>query len=369
MRNPLYRVVRMATYCYIGFILGSGFTFNTFRLLFNYESNIIKIMCSAILPATIFYIILISSLYINMTLFKKLYYILFFILGWFEHNFFAFLIYGFLNSFISFPQFFNIILYLTVGTGFFIQGIISEKTTILQKIKLKCPNLKSSVTLAHLTDIHLGAVYGKEFIQKLVSLILSEKVDFVCITGDLIDGNIKMTKEMLEPFKQLKCPIYFVSGNHEDYTWKDEAYQIIDNTNIKRIPNNVISFNNKINLIGIDWDKKQIVIEKLKKLLKKNKKILKNKTNIFLYHGPIFNAKQLEKYDIFLFLCGHLHGGHFFPFTLFQFCRDKFVFEGLYNYNNKHYVYCNSGQGTSGPVVRSFSKSQIGIITLEGKTV
>ena len=256
-----------------------------------------------------------------------------------------------------------------MGTGFFILGVISEKTTTLQKIKIKCPNIKENITLAHLTDIHLGAVYGKEFIQKLVNLILPQKVDFICITGDLIDGNIKMTKEMLEPFKQIKCPIYFVSGNHEEYTWKDEAYKIIDNTNIKRIPNNVISFNKKINLIGIDWNSKQIVKEKLTKLLKKNKNIIKDKTNIFLYHAPIFNPKQLEKYDIFLLLCGHLHGGHFFPFTLLQLCKKKFVFEGLYNYNNKHYVYCNSGQGTSGPVVRSFSKSQIGIITLEGKSL
>ena len=369
MKYPLIRVTILAICSYIGFILGTGFSFNTFRLIFNYPSNLKKIMFSAIFPANIIYIIILSSLYLNMSLFKKLYFILFFILGWYEHNFFAFLFYEFINIFIPFPKIFNLSIYLIIGTGFFIQGVISEKTTTIQKIKLKCSNIKGNITIAHLTDIHLGAVYGKEFIQKLVNLILPIKVDFVCITGDLIDGNIKMTKEMLEPFKQIKCPIYFVSGNHENYTWKDEAYKIIDNTNIKRIPNNLIIFNNKINIIGIDWDSKKVVIEKLKKLLKKNKKIIKDKINIFLYHGPIFNAKQLENYNIFLFLCGHLHGGHFFPFTLLQFFRDKFVFEGLYNYNDKHYVYCNSGQGTSGPVVRSFSKSQIGIITLQGKEI
>ena len=85
-----------------------------------------------------------------------------------------------------------------------------------------------------------------------------------------------------------------------------------------------------------------------------------------MYHVPIFNAKDLEKYNIFLFLCGHYHGGHFFPFSLLKFFRDKFIFEGLYNYNFRHYVYCNSGQGTSGPCVRSLTKSQIGIIKLEG---
>ena len=83
-----------------------------------------------------------------------------------------------------------------MGTIFCLQGIYSE-----EYINLKCPGLKGNVTFAHLTDIHLGAVYGKEFIQKLVNLILKAKVDFVCITGDMIDGNIKMTREMLEIMK------------------------------------------------------------------------------------------------------------------------------------------------------------------------
>ena len=69
----------------------------------------------------------------------------------------------------------------------------------------------------------------------------------------MIDGNIKMTKEMIDPFEQIKCPIYFISGNHEDYTWKEEAYKIIDQTNIKRIGDSIINFKNKLNIIGIDY--------------------------------------------------------------------------------------------------------------------
>jgi predicted MPP superfamily phosphohydrolase len=232
---------------------------------------------------------------------------------------------------------------------------------------LKCPGLKGNVTFAHLTDIHLGAVYGKEFIQKLVNLILKANVDFVCITGDMIDGNIKMTREMLEPFEKIKCPIYFVSGNHEDYTWKEEAYRIIDTTNMKRIGDSIINFNDKINIIGIDYIYNSEIIKKKLKSLLKNQSSSNLNPNILLYHVPIFTAKDLEGYNIFMFLCGHFHGGHFFPFTLIRLLRNKFVFEGLYNYKNKHYVYCNSGQGTSGPCVRSFSKSQIGIIKLEGE--
>ena len=89
----------------------------------------------------------------------------------------------------------------------------------------------------------------------------------------------------------------------------------------------IINFNNKINIIGLDYlSDTNIVIEKLKNLLRSRENNFENRRpNILLNHVPIFNAKELENYDIFLFLCGHYHGGHFFPFTLLNFVRDKFI--------------------------------------------
>ena len=371
MKNPLFRLFYMGATIYIGAILGNAISLNPFLTIFGYPSCFKQIFWNSFPIVTIFYLIMIFTLFFAMNVYKKLYYILFLIIAWHIHNLFAYLIYSFLNLFITLPNFINFLIYLSIGTGIFIEGIYSERHTTLDYINIKCPNLEGNVTFAHLTDAHLGAVYGREFIQKLVNLILKENIDFVCITGDMIDGNIRMTRDMIEPFEQLKCPIYFVSGNHEDYTWKDEAYQIIDTTNIKRIGNNIINYDNKLNIIGIDYLKdNKIIIEKLKYLISnklKEDNYNNNRPNIFLYHVPIFNAKELEKYNIFLFLCGHYHGGHYFPFTLLKFFRDKFIFEGLYNYNYRHYVYCNSGQGTSGPCVRSLCKSQIGIIKLEGE--
>ena len=374
MNHPLIRVSYMATATYFGAILGNAVSLNPFITLLGYPSFFSKILWNSFYILTIYYILMIFSLYYSMNTFKKLYYLLFLAIGWHIHNLFAYITYSSLNLLISLPNFLNLIIYLSIGTAIFIQGIYSEQNTTLEYINLICPGLKGTVTFAHLTDIHLGAIYGREFIQKLVNLILTIQVDFVCITGDMIDGNIKMTREMIEPFQQITCPIYFVSGNHEDYTWREEAYQIIDTTNIKRMEDSYINFDNKINIIGIDYLKNtETIVAKLKYLLsdiRENNNGNNYWPNIFLYHVPIFTAKDLEKYDIFLFLCGHYHGGHFFPFTLlkyvFKYCKN-IVFEGLYNYNNIHYVYCNSGQGTSGPAVRSCSKSQIGIIKLVGQ--
>ena len=97
--------------------------------------------------------------------------------------------------------------------------------------------------------MNLGACYDENYVIFLIDKIISYKkekdinIDFMVITGDLIDGNIKLTKEIIEPFKSITSPIYYVSWNHEDYTWKKETFEFIENISNKiHIPNNFINF-------------------------------------------------------------------------------------------------------------------------------
>ena len=86
-----------------------------------------------------------------------------------------------------------------------------------------------------------------------------------------------------------------------------------------------------------------------------------NLINIFLHHVPLFHAKDLRKYNIFLFLSGHTHGGQLFPMHIIHYLSFASYF-GLYNYNNSNYIYIPSGTGTSGPLLRTFSRTSIGIV-------
>ena len=97
--------------------------------------------------------------------------------------------------------------------------------------------------------------------------------------------------------------------------------------------------------------------------------------NIVLYHTPFIKVNDLKKYNIFLYLCGHMHGGQMFPFTLMKYCfGKKFIFEGLFkcednaiDNNNEYYLYCCAGTGSSGPIMgKTFVRPKIGIITIEG---
>jgi hypothetical protein len=242
-------------------------------------------------------------------------------------------------------------------------GIYSRKNIILDKNKIKIKDLKSKIKFAHLTDLHLGAMYDKNFVEKLVKLIKTENnIEFIVITGDIVDGNIKLSKEILNPFDSINIPIYYITGNHEEYTNKKENLDIIHNSKIKHLQNTFITINENINLIGIDfnWNEYQS-----KQELIKIKNLIKNSyQNILLYHSPIFKFDELISNNICLFLCGHTHGGQVFPLHIIY----KYVFyflDGLYEFNGgNNYVYCCSGCGTSWGPVRFLSKSKIGIIEL-----
>ena len=295
----------------------------------------------------------------------------FFLFLWFYHNTGGFIGLFILNNIIiELPIIINLIIYIIFGTGLSILCIYTDNNPKIDRIKIKNNKLKGDINIIHLSDLHLGGAYGKESVELYVNIILNikEKIDFVVITGDLVDGNIRVTKDILEPFNLIKSPIYYITGNHEELTWKNEFINMIEkNSNLIHIPNNIITIDNKINLIGIDYIKNLDTVRgKLKNLISK---VNNNLPNIFIHHVPIFKPDTLPDFNIFLFLCGHIHGGKCFPFTLIKFFLGRWItaiIEGLYTYKDKYFVYCCSGVGTSGPNSRCFVGANIGFITIEG---
>ena len=306
-----------------------------------------------------------------MKLFHYLYYCFFVLIAWFYHNTCIFIGLYILNLIIiELPPIVNLIIYLLFGIGLSLLCIYTDNNPKFDKIKIKCSKLKGNITIVHLTDLHLGGAYGKESVEKYVKMIINinEKIDFIVITGDLVDGNIKITKEMLEPFYLIKSPIYYVTGNHEELTWKDEFLSLIENnSNLIHLPNTLITFDKRINVIGIDYKNNiNLIRGQLQNLIYESNN---NLPNIFIHHIPIFKPDTLPDFNLFLVLCGHIHGGKCFPFTLIKLFFGKWIniiIEGLYSYQNKYFVYCCSGVGTSGPNSRCFVGANIGLINIEG---
>lgn len=370
-KNPLKLIIIKSVLYFFIFIFGLAITINTIIIIFKHPSKFILLLCKAFWITLILYFIIIISLYTSMKLFHYLYYCFFVLIAWFYHNTCIFIGLYILNLIIiELPPIVNLIIYLLFGIGLSLLCIYTDNNPKFDKIKIKCSKLKGNITIVHLTDLHLGGAYGKESVEKYVKMIINinEKIDFIVITGDLVDGNIKITKEMLEPFYLIKSPIYYVTGNHEELTWKDEFLSLIENnSNLIHLPNTLITFDKRINVIGIDYKNNiNLIRGQLQNLIYESNN---NLPNIFIHHIPIFKPDTLPDFNLFLVLCGHIHGGKCFPFTLIKLFFGKWIniiIEGLYSYQNKYFVYCCSGVGTSGPNSRCFVGANIGLINIEG---
>ena len=371
MKNPLNAIILKSLLYFLIFEFGTSVTINTFIIIFKYPSRFLFLFYKSFFSTVIVYIIMIVSLYTSKKLFHYLYYLFFVFIAWFYHNTGGFIGIYILNKIIDLPPIINLLIYISFGSGLSLLCIYTDNNPKFDKIKIKCSKLKGNLNIVHLTDLHLGGAYGRESVEKYVKMILNlkEHIDFVVITGDLVDGNIKVTKEMLEPFYFIKCPIYYVTGNHEELTWKDEFLNMIEhNSNLIHLPNNLVTIGKRVNLIGIDYKHNlNLIREHIKNLIYEANN---NLPNIFIHHVPIFKPDTLPDYNLFLVLCGHIHGGKCFPFTLIKFFFGRWltiIIEGLYTYQDNYYVYCCSGVGTSGPNSRCFVGANIGLISIEGK--
>ena len=345
----------------IFFILNTHFIIN--NEFFSYKQNFI---CSLFIMMS-YLLISILFLFLNNKIFKIFFYIYFLFSGFILHCCLGALLYFLIGN--IFSKFIN--LFILYGTGFILTlyGIYNEKNIRFDKVVLKFHKYKGKpIKICQLSDLHLGPVYGKELCEKIVNLIKKEDFDLIVITGDLAEGdfgNIKITQDMLEPFKNITIPIYYVTGNHEEFTNKEEMFKFLSNSNIIHLKDKCINYKNLFNLIGIDYNKPYNQVKNnLKNITPKNTDLI----NICISHIPFFKPIDLIPYNIDLFLCGHTHGAQLFPTIIYIYLKNT-VFNGLYTYinnNREYYVYVVSGVGTSGPPLRVCSYSNIGHITIEG---
>ena len=239
-----------------------------------------------------------------------------------------------------------------------IYGLINARNTKVEKITVHYPKLKrSKKTICHLSDMHLGAVYQKRFVEKIVNQIKELNPDIVVITGDMCDGSLKVKLNWLEPFETLSMPVLYITGNHEQLHGKDPMIEIINQTSIKHIGNEIYKLDNII-FVGIDFE-----YDLKKKLIELTPNNNEHSPNVLLCHVPTLKPKDLEKYNIFLFLAGHTHGGQIFPFHPIVIAAND-CFNGLYE-ENGHYVYVSPGVGSWGPPMRIGSHSTIAMITID----
>ena len=339
--------------------LANLFIFVTFYKIINVSTNFWEFFLPFLI--TIFFPILVYICYnINEEIYCITYQISNIYLGYLLYTFLVALPLRFFDTFINFRPLIGLILLFIPSLIICIYGYFNAKSTKVQKITLKNQKYSGKIKILHLSDIHLGPIYQYESSQKIVNEINSLNPDIVIITGDFVDGTLKISQEMLNPFDTLTIPILYVTGNHEVMYGKEEFLKLISNTRIKHIGNSNFEYKN-VNFIGADWE------DDLDSIIYKNKD--NNNVNVLVAHAPLKFPSDLIDSNIFLMLCGHTHGGQLFPFNVFAYFFNK-SFKGLYSTTdekNPRFVYVSEGVNTAMIPMRVGSHRIFGLITIEGE--
>ncbi len=241
---------------------------------------------------------------------------------------------------------------------------------VVNEVAVKLPGLPKALdgfSIVHLSDIHVGPVIQRRFMDELVRRCNALRPDLVCITGDLVDGHVASLSPAVSALSELKSRhgTYFVTGNHE-YYWSDAAWadalermdvHVLRNRHV-RIGDAAASFD----LVGVDdWSAGKMGFSQRYDLAAATAGRDSDRASVLLAHQPS-NWKVAAQEGMGLQLSGHTHGGQFFPFTL----AVSAIWEhdaGLFHEGDRH-LYVSRGTGFWGPPLRVGAPPEIVRVTL-----
>ncbi len=300
----------------------------------------------------------------------------------------AFLLYGFIFFFLS--DILLIILritHLVTGTDIFVYRkwsflIIASVSTILiaagfinaliptvreynVTINKSAGNVKQ-LSIAAVSDIHLGSIIRKRSIKKLSGLIRNIKPDVVLLLGDIVDGEIGpvLRGDLLQYFNSSinGADLFAITGNHEFIGGAEHTIPYIESKGIRILKDEIITLEGGIQIIGrIDRDSRRFYGKDRKPLEELMKQVDTTKPVIVLDHQPV-KLVEAEKNNVDLQLSGHTHNGQMWPLN---YLTNK-IFEVSYGYlrKGKSQFIVSSGYGLWGPRVRLGSRSEVLHITV-----
>jgi predicted MPP superfamily phosphohydrolase len=307
---------------------------------------------------------------INSMITKAFYYIAATYMGMVFITFCLLLLYDIISLIKPMPGIISGIIVLCLMALLTIYSIINANTMQITTINLKSSKLVKPLNIVQISDVHLGIINGKQFLSRIIEKTNSLNPDIVLITGDLIDGRFKYDPKDFQMLNNLKGDVYFTIGNHETYAGIGVIEDLLKNTKVKMLRNELHKagdIDKEINIIGIDDSEDALQVRTLLKQISYKK----SKYNILMYHRPT-GYKDAAAAQIDLMLSGHTHGGQIYPFHYLITLVIRPV-SGLHHIiqsknnqsqNEYSYLYISDGIGTWGPPMRLGTKAELSNIII-----
>ncbi len=216
--------------------------------------------------------------------------------------------------------------------------------------------------VALVSDIHVGAIRGSDFVRRVVTLLQGLAPKAVFISGDMFDGAKVDIAKSVEPLTELRTPagIYFVTGNHDEFGDPRPALAGLTRAGVRVLYNEKVVVEG-VQIIGIN-DSATHRAALYQELLERAQ-IDPLRPSILLAHRPTHLEIAAEA-GISLQLSGHTHAGQF---PLWSQLVKKIYGRFAYGLNclGSLQVVTSSGAGSGGPPFRVGTRAEIVLLRLE----
>jgi hypothetical protein len=249
------------------------------------------------------------------------------------------------------------------GTG--MKSALSRVAVKRVEVSLtKLPVAARGYRIVQLTDVHVGPMIGRGFIEEIVAQVNALNPDLVAITGDLVDGSVAELGDAVRPLGDIRAKdgVFFVTGNHEYYSGADEWIAFLSSVGIKTLRNERLPLPAGFDLAGVDDASAHAHEGHGEDMVKALGDRDKSRAVVLLAHQPR-QVERAAEHQVDLQLSGHTHGGQMFPWGYLVRIQQKSFLRGLLRHEGTQ-VYVSCGTGYWGPPMRVGAPAEITEIVL-----
>ncbi|HUT69678.1 MAG TPA: metallophosphoesterase [Desulfatiglandales bacterium] len=256
-------------------------------------------------------------------------------------------------------------LLLTLGVavyGYFEAHSIRSETLTVRSQKI--PKDMGRLTIAQISDIHLGLIVRESRLKRILAEVKKAKPDILISTGDLVDGQIDNLAGLAELLKGINARYgkFAVTGNHEFFAGLEHALSFMEDAGFTVLRGETATAGGIISIAGVD-DPTGKYFGHYKGISERTllSGLPRDRFTLLLKHMPVIDKNALGLFD--LQLSGHTHDGQIFPFKfIVRLFFPKHA--GLFHLPHNALLYVSRGSGTWGPPIRFLSPPEVTIIQL-----
>lgn len=201
----------------------------------------------------------------------------------------------------------------TLGLGSFGYGLAVRHQVQLSRVEVKLAHLPAEfdgLTIAHLSDLHLGIYTSADYLRRCVELANEQRPDIVALTGDYTYLERQYVEPCADILSELRPRVgsYAILGNHDYYQGAGYTARALRRVKINMLidkRDRLEVRGAKLSLFGVDdlyYGDTDVV-----RLLRD---VPEQEPRLVLAHNPDFIERFARRNQhVDLMMSGHTHGG------------------------------------------------------------